>query len=161
EVPSGKPATPPEGHPGHVLLTGFLPDGDTLLSASADGLLCYSDTASGKERRRLTLGEDSRRDFVFDRHHGFALSPDGQQLATVEDARAATVWDLPSGKPLYELEEAGGRYWAVRFSPDGRLLGTGARNGILRVWEAATGTLVGKVNTQAGWINTLAFSPDG
>ena len=88
-----------------------------------------------------------------------AFSKDGKLLATGGYGARATLWDLPSGKRVRDLDAGGEGGLTVVFSPDGKVLAVGNRNYETRLYEAATGKLLhtlGKAQTQG-----LKFRPDG
>ena len=81
-----------------------------------------------------------------------AVSPDGSAFATVGGNGVATLWDMESGEPLFDLSrnEAAGVadvVTALAFTPNGELVVTGDAVGSVRVWTATSGRLV---ETMAG-----------
>jgi WD40 repeat protein len=71
----------------------------------------------------------------------FAFSPDGSLIAATATETTVNVWDIDTGKVIYEWEHE--RDWtavSVSWSPDGTLISTGG-NGVLRMWDATTGLL--------------------
>src|SRR5207253_2812839 len=93
----------------------FSADGRTL-GVKLDNAVLLLDAATGKELRRFPGG------------YGFALSPDGSQLAVGDDETAVQkgrepllrLWDVASGKVCYHLGEHTEELDPFRFSPDGR-----------------------------------------
>jgi WD40 repeat protein len=97
-----------------------------------------------------------------------AVSPDGQRVASVNMYGRVAVWDMATGRQLYELTGSEAGECCLAFSPDGRYLATGGRHEIkkvcdyrVRVWEVRTGNQRARLPRQEDWISQLAFSPDG
>ncbi len=171
-VLTGKSLTPTGGHLYWVRNLAYSGDGKTLLSAGADGKLCWWDAATGAELRHLTVRDDDRsRGYGFPGHvRNFAISRDGKYLATSGDHGLGGIrlWDLAKVKVLCDFDAArangpGG----VAFSPDGARLAAFGSKAVL-VWDVNTGrelpALPFKVDADTlGGMNAsgLAFSPDG
>ena len=64
-----------------------------------------------------------------------ALSPDGKKLASAGTDRLLRVWDLPSGKLEYTIENHADWVFGLAFAPDGKHLVTGSRDKTAKVWD--------------------------
>lgn len=66
------------------------------------------------------------------------FSPDGTQLATCSFDNTAKIWDVGTGKMLFNLKH---KSWVgdTAFSPDGQRLLTACGDGASRLWSVATG----------------------
>jgi WD40 repeat protein len=74
-------------HPGGVTCLAFAPDGRTILSGGADGVLRLADAAVGRPLRVVARGDSAVRAALF--------SSDGRRVvATVGDGRTTRSWDL-------------------------------------------------------------------
>ncbi|WP_133512347.1 WD40 repeat domain-containing protein [Candidatus Thiosymbion oneisti] len=97
----------------------------------------------------------------------FAVSPDGQTLATCSHDDTARVWhiqrnaDRLSLEPLYPFDQHAGSVHAVDFSSDGRLLATAGYDGQVGLFDLKTGA--GKLSQAAefGQVLAVEFIPDG
>ena len=91
------------GHFGDVNCVAFAPDGQTLATASDDGSVKFWDPNIGQEKFTPTLIGLSMP------VHRVEFSFDGKSLVTGElsegqDAAAATLWELPSGRKQIKLD---------------------------------------------------------
>ncbi|ROO51122.1 WD40 repeat protein [Micromonospora sp. Llam0] len=95
---------------------------------------------------------------------GVAVSPDGNLLASVEEAAPlrpgeVRLWDLHTGRQVKTLT-GGPTEQAVTFSPDGRFLATSGFGGVA-LWDLSLDSPTPHRLTDHGWLlDTLAFSPD-
>jgi WD40 repeat protein len=133
----------------------------TGLAFSADGALLFQahggrtrvfDTQSGKIVRELPDG------FAV---NAVALSPDGRQLATVDNEGKVVLWDVdtavsravPGRHSVYAV--------SVAFSLDGRTLASASEDGVVKLWNTDTLELTESIERDTGVVYGLAFSPDG
>ena len=68
----------------------------------------------------------------------YALSPDEQRLAVVQNERQVVVVDVRSGTPLATFDGHLVPVVALAFSPDGRWLASGDDEGVIRLWPLVT-----------------------
>lgn len=90
-----------------------------------------------------------------------APSPDGKRLATASADRTARVWDMATGKEIFQLRGHTQGVSAVVFSPDGRLIATCAPDNTACLWDAASGNLIHKLKGHEKPVLTIAFNHDG
>ena len=168
----GPPRVLGQGRQNIALSVAYSPDGKTIAAGDTSGAIYVWDAKSGKLIRApvktpidralpppppgsslpATLGI-----------MGLAFSPDSKKLAAGHDTNA-TVYSLPSGRPLYTVDVDGnyGHASALAFSPDGSLLATGGGTGEVRFWDADSGARNGRrLSANAGWVENLAFDPSG
>lgn len=163
EVPAGKPRIL-TGHKELARGLVFLPDG-TLASGSWDGTIRFWEPGTLKEKGAWKVGLAVG---------ALAVSPDGTLLAVGEGGRPGPapgplrVWELSTGKQLFQLQGHGGRIHDLAFTPDGRnLISAGGRHdqnipyGEVLLWEMATGRLRGTYRVGGPWFNRLALNQDG
>ena len=109
-------------------------------------------------------------------HHikGFALSPDGQMIASsaaiwsldeqITVSSKLQLWDATTGQQIRTLT----RYanintgdYGIRFSPDGKTIATGGSDKTIRLWDTATGKLKNTLIGHTGRVTSVSFRPDG
>ena len=115
----------------------FSPDGQRIVTASADKTARIWDAASGKP-----IGEPLRG------HTGAvasaAFSPDGKRIVTASADNTARLWDAATGQPIGAPLTGHGN-WVQRaaFSPDGKRVVTASWDKTARLWDAETGKQIG------------------
>ncbi len=91
---------------------------------------------------------------------GVAFSPDGSLLATGDAEGGLRIWQVATGKLLWNFVGHVGWVWLVVFSADGHTLASCSSDKTIRLWDVNTGecrkVLVG--HTSSIW--SIAFSPD-
>jgi WD40 repeat protein len=118
------------GHDAPVKETGFLPDGERMLSLTdskihlwkLDGTLIR---AFGAGSGQFSLAS-------------VAISADGGLLATINViGNLIRLWDTETGEPLNTLQGHDRAVRAVAFAPDGTYLVSGGTDGLVRFWGLA------------------------
>jgi WD40 repeat protein len=162
----------PERHLGASNGSCLSPDGKALVLATNKWHIF--DTATGRERL-LDAGLEGS---VVSR----AVSPDGRHLLTsawgrpvvtkLPDGRTrysfarehpVCLWDLSSGKRVWQCVLPEGGAGPVAFSADGKRCAMAADEPLykLLVWDTATGKEVAQIPRLPGTVRALAFSTDG
>jgi WD40 repeat protein len=152
-----------DGHGDRIHDCRFTADGETLITASADGLAIVWDLTNLAPALRLE-GHDSV-------VNACDASPCGRFLGTGSEDHMARLWDRTTGQCRHVLE---GHEYAVtccRFHPSNGFLLTGSMDRTLRLWDIETGGEVRRFalpgsNLKEGFrslsgIEALAFSADG
>lgn len=142
-------------HGGAVNTAEFSPDGNFILTASADRTARVWETVTGQPVTPPL------------RHAGSVtcarFSPDGSLVVTAA-ADNARLWNARTGQQIFTLDHE--RLEDALFSPNGKWVATASYNGNAKVWEAATGRLalpplVHRASGRATQhVAVLAFSPD-
>ena len=85
------------------------------------------------------------------------FSPDGRMLATSHSE--PLLWDVETGKFLWNFPGHTGAVWALDFFPDSKRLATGGDEGSIRIWDLASHReLVRLISVGAGWV---VVTPEG
>jgi len=98
-----------------------------------------------------------------DRIWDLAISSDGRRVATAHD-NAVCIWDLESGRPVFELRDKDrpmNRVRSLVFTNEDRWLLTAGDDGGLRIWSATAGKLERVLHRHKEPITKLALSPSG
>lgn len=91
-----------------------------------------------------------------------ALSPDGQQLATVSEDTVLRVWNITPRRLVHALRGHTHDIFAVDWSPDGARVLTASGDGTARLWDAGTGACVFRATfPSAPGATSVCFSRDG
>ena len=141
----------------NVTCLAISPDGDTLVSGSADKTIKIWQLSKGKKLRTLK-----------GHSHGvtcLAISPDGQTLISGigEDIK---IWDLSTGQALGTLDDNFAKVYGkvitcLAISPDGETLISGSDDNTIKIWEFSTGWVLRRLKGHSSKVNSLAISPDG
>lgn len=116
---------------GHFDPLGFTPDGQTLVASDSQAEFRFLDTATSRERRRLTLP---------DAYPYQAVSPDFQTLAVGPTRDEGIIlWDLKTGKERCRITGRPGFFQPRVFSRDGKILLVIGPNRTIGLLDAATG----------------------
>ena len=73
----------------------------------------------------------------------------------------AVVWDVKTGKRIFEVGKEYDAVLAADISPDHGLVALGGPSKILRVYNTADGELVYQSKKHTEWVTAVEFSPDG
>ena len=134
-------------HTDFVSGLAFSPEGDRLLSVSADKTLLISDPRDGKLLRKITDHPDA----IF----GLTLSPTGKEafvaggvfegkgpysISKLDVAGKREVSSISDSPLLESYTGHDGAITAMAQSTDGNDLATGDLTGLVRIWKTGTGT---------------------
>ncbi|HZT81907.1 MAG TPA: protein kinase, partial [Gemmataceae bacterium] len=163
EVATGREAARLPGHGGPVFSLCFSPDGNRLVTGSADRTAKVWDLDRG--RALVTYGRHTS--WV----ESVSFSPDGGQVASAAADGSVRVWDARTGQERFAFSgDQGDLGGALRgrldSSKGGSRSGDDGRAGpapdkALKVWNAATGQAVVPIRGQTHNLCSVAFSPDG
>nr|VFJ73302.1 MAG: WD40 repeat [Candidatus Kentron sp. FW] len=180
EAPPDTPLRLLKGHTNVILGLAFSPDGQRLLSGSADKTARLWDVSTPLDTgpstaleagvsTPLDTGLQTGKSLQILRGHTddiYAVafsSPDkkgGQRLVTGSLDHTLRLWDK-DGNPVKVLAGHTDKVLAAAFTPDGRYLLSGSWDQTIRLWDADTGAFIKKLAEQDSWVVSLAISPDG
>ncbi|NJP08683.1 MAG: WD40 repeat domain-containing protein [Leptolyngbyaceae cyanobacterium RU_5_1] len=134
------------GHTSRVSSVQFSPDGQRLVSSSADYTIKVWDVQTGECLRTLVGHTEPVESALFCPVPDFA-NRDGiqrfqsgiQLLVSGSSDRTVKLWNVDTGECLQTLEGHTRRVWSVAFSPDGQILASGSEDETIRLWAIATG----------------------
>jgi WD40 repeat protein len=94
-VPSGREKAVLRGHPNFIHALGFLPDGRSIVSAGADGIVRVWEVPSAKPEGLAATGAQTRSfDWGIGKVCAAAVSPDGMLCAAGGENGKVVVWDV-------------------------------------------------------------------
>jgi WD40 repeat protein len=148
---------PLEGHTWPVNSVAFSPDGNRIVSGSADGTIQVWDAKTGEvvvgPLEGHTLGVSS-----------VAFSPDGNRIVSGSLDNTIRIWDAETGKVVVgPLEGHTDSIWSVAFSQDGNRIVSGSQDGTIRVFSVLDNHLVNDFKDTSiltgGWIGNSSSKP--
>jgi WD40 repeat protein len=141
------------GHESFVNDLAISPDGQHIISASADRTLKIWDILTGKLLRTLT-GHTS-----FINH--LVLSPDGQWLVSASADKTIKIWDIDTGKLLRTLTGHSNYVNHLAIAPDGQTLVSTGADDTIKIWDLVSAHLKYTLSGHTSFINIVAIAPDG
>jgi WD40 repeat protein len=145
-------ATHSLGHEYACFSLAVSPDG-RLLGCGASDRGCLMDLTTGKVLHKLT-----------GRPWAVGFSPDSKTFVATAAGTHLRLWDVATGKELYEQPGNFGGTLVTAASPDGRLVAAADwLDRAVHVWDTATGRRVGlfPLPGEDRYTRDLAFSADG
>lgn len=140
------------GHTESILAVAYSPDGQQIVTASADRTAKVWVVESATELLALSGHTNAVRSVAF--------SPDGRRIVTGSWDNTAKVWDSRTGTNLLTLIGHTDAIFSVALSSDGQRIVTGSRDRTAKVWDAASGSLIRTLEGHSGVIWSVAFSSD-
>ncbi len=129
----------------------FSPDGNKLISGSADGTITIWDVANSFYLG--VFGEQSPIESI-------SYSPNGALLAVGGKRGDVRIWDVYDRSILISLWH-NETVQDLAFSPSGLILATASEDRIIRLWRVADGELLAELKGHTLGVYSLDFSPDG
>ena len=142
-----------QGHTGPIVFVAYSPDGQKIVTTSADGTSRLWSSRTGQALAPPMHQQGSVLTAAF--------SADGKHLATGSSEDTAQVWSTLTGKPETPPLPLNGNVQCVAFSPDGTIVAAGTDDGKLGLWDAATGHPLAPPVVYHEAVYELSFSPDG
>jgi WD40 repeat protein/tRNA A-37 threonylcarbamoyl transferase component Bud32 len=147
-----------EGHSDHVRCVAFSPDGNRIVSGSADNTLKIWDSKTGKEISTLkgpssVLHMNCITSVVF--------SSNGKQIVNGNSRKTLKTWDVETGQEILTLKGHSNDVNSVVFSPDGKRIISGSSDHTLMIWDAETGQGILILEGHSDDVNSVACSLDG
>ena len=90
-----------------------------------------------------------------------AFSPDSKKIATAGADRTIRIFEVETGKLLFQVEDHADWIFAVAFSPDGKRLASASRDKTCKVFDVEKKESLVTFPGHAQPVYTVAFAPDG
>jgi RNA polymerase sigma factor (sigma-70 family) len=139
-------------HGGNVEAVRFAPDGQTVASAGADGVVRLWEPGTGKVLQTWT----GHRGPV----HALAFAPDGKVLASAGEDKTVRLWGLTPGATQRTSYAHTGPVRALAFSTDGKILASAGADRRVILWRPDTGLAFGEHNLRTVAPLALAFADE-
>ena len=149
---TGKDLPALKGHIGAAAGVHTTPDGRTILTTGADGLIRRWDSRTGKE-----LAEPVG---YVGRIHA-ANSPDGRFAAVGDELGRLELRNAGEGRLLHTLQRSGPSIEKVTFSPDSKSLAGSRGDNLIQFWDVPSGEEQRKLRYDPGCVGSVMFTPDG
>ena len=143
----------PIGHTREIVSAEFSPDGQKIVTASADGTVKIWNTNSGELLNDLNGHLDMVRSAEF--------SQDEKKIVTFSFDKTVKIWDAISGKLLTDLKNFIAPINSAEFSPNGKQVVTASLDKTAKIWDATSGNLLVSLKGHTDWVSSAEFSPDG
>ena len=140
-----------EGHSDRVNSVTFSPDGQTIVSGSADNTIKLW-SRDGTVLKTITghKGDVTR----------VAYSPDGEMFASASTDKTIKLWRKDGSLVKTISGYNRGEVKSLCYSPDGTVLASGSADGKIELWSRG-GKLLRTLTEHSGAVNDVSFSPDG
>jgi WD40 repeat protein len=128
------------------------PDGKHAVTAGMDALR-YWDLVNNRQIR--IFGQNKQG------YWAMSFSPDGKWVVAGARNRNVCLFDVNTGKLLYEMTGHTQEVWGAVFTAEGKQVLTGSWDHTIRVWDTATGKQIRVFKGVQDSVRCLALSPDG
>ncbi|HOW70238.1 MAG TPA: protein kinase [Phycisphaerae bacterium] len=150
-LPKGTSLRNFHGHDGVIRAAAFSPDGQWVVTGSADHTLKVWD---GNPTKQLNRFREHRAAVS-----GLAFSPDGRMILSGDDEGGLACCDADTHRVIRRLLAPAEHVRCLAFTSDARSFVTGGTDGTVVVWSAATGVVSKTFRAHEGPVNCLTGSP--
>lgn len=140
------------GHTSFINCLVFSPDGETLISGSADKTIKIWNFATGKEIRTIK----DHNSFI----NYLTITPDGQTLVSASADKTIKLWHLATGKLIRTLKGHSGYVNYLAITPDGQTLASASSDKNIKLWDLSNGQEIRTLKGHLNSVNSLAISQD-
>ncbi len=97
-------------------------------------------------------------------HSGYvnalAVTPDGELVIIALEDNVLEVWEMASGRKLYDLKGHSDSVAAVTVTPDGKLIVSASYDHTLKVWEVSSGRQLRTLEGHSNVVNAVVVTPN-
>jgi WD40 repeat protein len=146
------------GHDSWVQTLTFSPDGEKLVSGSADGKIKVWEAATGEVLQTIDAHRQAVRTIVW--------IPDKNAIATGSLDRTIKVWEPETARHLSTIQAHTDGICALAISANikphiGTILASGSKDSAIKLWHTDTDRQIYTLNGHSRSITSLVFTPDG
>ncbi|MBD2088753.1 serine/threonine protein kinase [Microcoleus sp. FACHB-1515] len=152
-VNSLRPVRSLAGHTGFINCLAISPDGQSLMTGSADFTIRLWNLATGQTIRTL----QGHQTFV----NAIETTPNGRTLISGDADGEIKLWNLATGQATRSLQAHARPVNAIDINPNGSTIATGSADNTVKLWNTATGTVIHTLSGHSSSVNAIDFSPDG
>ncbi len=143
--------------PERITSLRWLAQGNLLAVAGGtpgrSGELWLADVAQHKPVKRLATSPDTIQ--------CLAVSPDGKSLVAGGTDNHVRMYDVPEGRPRWDVEGHADWVMALAFSPDSQLLASASRDRTARLFAASDGEIKATHTAHTAQVLSVVFATDG
>ena len=137
---------------GAFLFANFSSGGDSIVSASANGVIYVWNPENGECVDTLEGHSSSI--------YSVSFSCDGKKIVSASDDKTVRIWDAKTGFCVDTLVHSKYVQFAS-FSTDGSRIVSASGDKTVRIWNASTGVCLDTLTGHTSEVNSASFSPDG
>jgi WD40 repeat protein len=141
-----------QGHTENIYSVTITPDGQRVVSVSADKSLIVWDLCSGQKIHTLK----SHTAFIYD----VAIMPNGKQAISASFDKTLKLWDLETGELLRDFKGHNAQILTVSIFANGKRAIAGSCDNILKVWDIESGKTLQTLKGHTDWIRGIVVTPD-
>ena len=176
EAYSGRILTVLKGNKAPILVSKFNPDGKDIVALLQDGLIKIWNVSTGA--LKFTLVGNSKGQNQPEVGPGQEIRIDveycsnGMKLLSISNDGIVKIWDIVTGKLVYDLKGILSPIIFAKFSPDSKKIittnsqvtasttGDVSLNNSIKIWDSNSGNLITQFNEHSGSVVYAEFSPD-
>ncbi len=145
-----------------VNCVSFSPDGQRIVSGSADKMVKLWDANTGEELKTFKGHSLSVQCVSFSPAGNQIVSGSGEgYISNVRKTDGIKIWDASTGEELRTLLGHAEAIMYVSFSPDGALIASASDDKTIKLWDVVSGEELRTLQGHENGVLTLRFSPDG
>lgn len=139
-----------------IMAVSYIPNSDLIAAASSDGTVRIWDAAQLNRPPRAVLGSSGS-----SLAQALAPSPDGSQLAVVDNAHMISIWRVKGAQLIRQIVGPSTNVTSASFSSDGRLIAVAGADAVVHIWDGQSGQSVATLPVHTDMVNSVHFANDG